>query len=116
MNKSKKAVKNEGAKVLDKAGILAMCAPVESRIVEIPGWGASVKMKNLSFEELIQIRTDAGNDETARAAMIVAAVCEDLAISDAYKLQKSSGLKFAALLGTVEGFLNKRLDEDTIKN
>lgn len=114
---AKKQESQEAVKVLSKAEILERCAAVPSRVVQVPGWGAGVKMKNLTFQELVQIRVDAGEDAESKNAMIVAAVCEDLDLTDAYKLQKGNGMQFALLFAAVDEFLShNRITEEKIKN
>ena len=113
---AKKVKENNSEKVLSKAEILERVKPIESRVVQVPGWGAGVKMKNLTFEELIRIKVDAGEDDEAKNAMIVAAVCEDLELKDAYKLQKGNGMQFAALFSAVDDFLSVKITDEKIKN
>lgn len=112
----KQAEKPADKKVFNKAEILDKCKKLETREVEIPGWGACVRMKNLTFQELLQIRIDSGTDSEARNAMIVAGACEDLDITDAYKLQSGNGSQFAALYAAVDDFLGCKLDAEKIKN
>ena len=104
-------------KVLSKSEILARCAPIESKVVPVQGWGAGVRMKNITFDELIKMRVDMGTDGGgSNNAMMVAAVCEDLEMSDVYKLQKSNGIQFALLYAAVENFIDFKLTDEKIKN
>lgn len=103
-------------KALSKAEILERCKPIESRIVAVKGWDAGVRMKNLTFQELVQLRIDAGDDADSKNAMVVAAVCEDLDISDAYALQKGNGAQFALLFAAVDEFLSCKITDEKIKN
>lgn len=103
-------------KALSKAEILERCKPIESRIVPVQGWPGGVRMKNLTFQELVKLRVDAGDDDDSKNAMVVAAVCEDLDVTDAYQLQKGNGAQFALLFAAVDSFLSCRITDDSIKN
>lgn len=113
--KQQQQVKGE-LKAMSKAEILDKCKAIESRIVPVSGWPGGVAMKNLTFSEIVQISTDAANDSEAKNAMIVAAVCEDLDVKDAYKLQKGNGAQFALLFAAVDEFLSCRVTDEKIKN
>ncbi len=116
IGKEKKQEKQDRM-VFDKAKILDRCKKLETQEVEVAGWGgACVRMKNLTFQEIVQISIDAGNDIEAKNAMTVAAVCEDLDITDAYKLQIGNGAQFAMLYGAVNDFLGCRIKSEEIKN
>lgn len=103
-------------KVFNKAEILERCKPLESRVVSVKNWNGGVKMRNLTFSEIMKLTIDAGEDAEARNAMMVAAVCEDLDITDAYQLQKGNGTQFALLYAAVDEFLNYQITKDKIKN
>ena len=111
-------VVNKGAKeaVMSREDILSRCKAIESRVVPVPGWGAGVRMKNLTFKEIMDMRINGGEDMEARNAIFVAAVCEDLTIEDAYQLQSGNGTQFALLYAAVDTFLNNRLGESNLKN
>jgi hypothetical protein len=64
----------------------------------------------------VQIRIDSGDDAESKNALIVAAVCEDLDIKDAYKLQKGNGAQFAVLYAAVDEFLSFKITDEKIKN
>ena len=116
MKKKDKQIKGKEVSAMSRDDILNQVRPLESRLVDVVSWPAPVRMQNVGYAEMMRIISDAGDDKDAREAMIVAAVCSDLELTDAYKLQTGNGAQFLMLLGAVNGFLNYNLSEDLLKN
>ena len=99
---------------LSREQILSACKAIPTRIVDVPGIGG-VKMQSVSFPDYLRIKQESDGDVATNAAMIVAQVCSDLNISDAYELQSGNGIKFATLYNAVNEFLSFELKEAEIK-
>lgn len=101
-------------KVFSRDEILNICKPLETQDVAVSGWNGFVKMKNVDFQKLVQLRVDCPDQEAYQAAL-VAAVCDDLSISDAYALQKGNGFRFAGLFAAVNSYLGADVGDEEIK-
>lgn len=109
-----KAVKE--LKAMSKADILKRCEALDDTTVAVKGWDGGVRMRNITFDELVKISIDAAGDVNAKNAMTVAKACIDLEVSDAYKLQSGNGIQFGLLFEAVQNFLSCKLTDDKLKN
>jgi hypothetical protein len=100
--------------IFNREQILEKCKAIEPKPVFIPAWNAHVKMKNITFQDLVNIRIECPDKESYQA-MLISAVCEDLSVTDAYQLQKGNGLQFANLFNAVNVFLGADLGDEEIK-
>lgn len=101
-------------KIFSREEILDKCKAIESDVVDVPGWNGAVKMHNVKFSDLVQLRVDCPEKESYQAALI-SAVCEDLTLADTYALQKGNGFQFASLFSAVNGFLGCDMGDEEIK-
>lgn len=101
-------------KIFTREEILNKCKAIESREVDVIGWNGAVRMKNVSFPDLVNLRVNFPDKDSYQAAL-VAAVCEDLTIEDAYSLQKGNGFQFANLFTSINSYLGADLGDEEIK-
>ncbi len=105
MNAKKAQPQEPHEKFLSREEILHEAAPLEPRSVQVMGWSGKIRMQNITFERLVELKVSAP-DANAYHAMLIAEVCTDLSLEDAIKLQKGNGFKFATLYAAVESFGN----------
>jgi hypothetical protein len=102
-------------KVLSRDEILAEVAPLQTRAVRPAGWSGAVKMQNITFQKLVDLKTSCPDNESYHA-MLISEVCVDLSLEDAIKLQRGNGIRFAALYAAVEEFGATPIKDETLKN
>lgn len=104
----------KGKKVLTKAEIIARCKTLPTTEIEIPGWSASVEMKNVSFSKLLELKKVSGADNELYAALLVGEICS-LSTDDVMQMQQGSGAAFMTLFGAANEYLNGRFGDEAVK-
>lgn len=106
--------KNSKITHLTKEQILNKCRALESALVPVDGFDGCVRMKNLTYSEIIDLRVGASGREEYQA-MLIAAVCEDLSLDDAMTLQQGNGFMFLSLFEAINKYLANDLGDETVK-
>ena len=109
MNKKKFEAQREVPKPLNRDEILSEAPAIPNQEVIVPGFSRPISMQNVSFERMIELRTQATTPAEYNT-MLVAECCVALEVEDAYKLQKN-GTKFAMLFNAVNQYLGADLDQ-----
>jgi hypothetical protein len=104
----------QGGQALTREQILSRCRPLPEKTIEVKGFGGSVRVHNLTFGQMSELRANAPDTETYKA-LLIAAVCADLSLEDAIKLQRGNGAAYAALYLAVENYLGTDFSDDEIK-
>lgn len=101
---SKKIKENKENRAMTRQEILDHCRARSTELVPVESFPFPVTMKNLTFSEVAEIRTNsAGVDDYQ--ALLIAAACEDLSIADAQELKNGQASRFTELLIAVNKFL-----------
>jgi len=101
-------------KVLSKQDIIARCQPLPTKEIEVPGWGASVEMKNVDFSKLLELKKEAGDDNETYSALIVGEVC-GIEAGEILQMQRGNGAAFMTLFSAANSYLNGRFGDEEIK-
>lgn len=73
--------------------------------VEIPEWGATVTVRTIPFDQMIQMKTQYPLDADFRAALMIAC-CADLSDDDVRTMKEGDGFQFSVLYKRVYAILD----------
>ena len=111
-SKAKEAAAPAEKPLLSREQILDRCKALPDGVIN--ALGGQIRVHNLTFGQMSELREGAPDAETYKA-MLIASVCADLSLEDAIKLQRGNGAAYAALYLAVEKYLNADFGDDEIK-
>lgn len=101
--KKKEKASNENT-YMSRDEIIGFCKAPEASQVQPKGWPKPIRVQNVSFPEIVEIKKNAETPEDYTAAFI-AAVCTDLTAADVYALQQENGVRVASLMAEIDNYL-----------
>lgn len=104
-------------KTLSREELLSAVKPIaESVSIDVQGFPGKIRVRNISFAEIVKISEENAGDKASTRACIIAAACEDLELEDIQVLLSGNGFKFGALYAAIEELFTINIDEESIKN